>query len=218
MVPVGKHVAEVLVNLTNQGLDPKKLELLGFSLGCQTISYIAKNYQQMTGRNISKLTALSPAGPCFRNLGPEHRLSPTDADFVEVIHTNIDGFGMATRMGHIDFYVNGGEYQPSDLNMYPCTATCSHFRSLLLWESALKTPKGFIGLKCDSIQQARDMQCYDRKPLETNTMGLLTNRSMPGIYYLATSLFYPYYLKDHGLNKKYVPWMQISNLIRDSDV
>ncbi|KAI8433148.1 hypothetical protein MSG28_013995 [Choristoneura fumiferana] len=212
MRPVGKLVSEVLVQLFHSGLDPSKLELLGFSLGGQTVSYIAKNFQLMTGRNISKITALEPSGPCFRSLNPDDRLDASDADFVEVIHTNIDGYGMAARMGHVDFYVNGGEYQPSELTMYPCATTCSHFRVLALWIAALKHPDKFLALKCDSIQQARDSECYERVPLETNVMGLRVDKNKPGIFYVSTNKGYPYYLGKKGLKAEYASWRRLSDI------
>lgn len=212
MRPVGKHVAEVLVQLSEAGLDPARLELLGFSLGGQTVSYIARNYQQMTGRNISKITALEPSGPCFRTLSPKERLDSSNADFVEVIHTNIDGFGMAARMGHVDIYVNGGEFQPSDVSMFPCTVTCSHFRVLSLWMSALKNPRKFVSLKCDSIQQARDADCYNRVPLETNLLGLSVDRRNHGIFYLSTDKVFPFYLGTKGLKPEYVYWRRITDV------
>lgn len=45
------------------------------------------------------------------------RLDVTDAEFVDIIHTNggslIDGdAGFIEPLGHVDFYVNGGEKQP----------------------------------------------------------------------------------------------------------
>ncbi|CAG9131204.1 unnamed protein product [Plutella xylostella] len=216
MRPVGRHVAEVLAQLVEAGLDPGKLELLGFSLGGHTVSYIGKNFQQLTGRNISRITALEPSGPCFRTLGPEDRLSASDAEFVEVIHTNIDGFGMANTMGHVDFYINGGEYQPSEVSLYPCTSTCSHFRVLYYWQSALRNPGKFIGLKCDSIQQARDYNCYDREPLETNVMGLGVNKKKHGIFFVSTDKFYPYFLGENGLKKEFAAWRQVTN-VNDSN-
>ncbi|XP_068625229.1 lipase member H-A-like [Battus philenor] len=212
MRPVGFHVAEVLADLTQSGLDPSKLEILGFSLGAHTASYIAKNYQILTGRNISRIYALEPAGPCFRDLEKDDRLDSSNADFVQVIHTNIDTFGMATAMGHVDFYVNGGEYQPSDINLFPCTGTCSHFKVLTLWLSALKNPSKFIAIKCNSIQQARDAKCYDKVPMETNLMGPDVDVSKPGIYYLSTSKYYPYYLEKNGLKEEYVFWRTISDI------
>ncbi|XP_063629481.1 pancreatic lipase-related protein 2-like [Cydia splendana] len=211
MRPVGKHVSEILIQLTNAGLNPSTLELLGFSLGGQTVSYIARNYQLATGRNISKITALEPSGPCFRDLRPDDRLDASNADFVEVIHTNIDGYGMASRMGHVDFYINGGEYQPSEITMFPCATTCSHFRVLGLWLSALKHPGKFIGLKCDSIQQARDSDCYGR-PLETNVLGLNVDKRKHGIFYVSTSKGYPFYLGKNGLLPEYAAWRRLSDI------
>ncbi|CAG9793067.1 unnamed protein product [Diatraea saccharalis] len=212
MRPVGKLIAEVLAELTKEGLNPTKLELLGLSLGGQTISFIAKSYQQLTGRNVSKLTGLDPAGPCFRQLGPEDRLTSSDADFVEVIHMNIDGYGMAARMGHVDFYVNGGEFQPGDLYLFPCASLCSHSKVFFLWLSAMKNPDKFVAIKCDSIQQARDAECYDREPRETNLLGPKVNRSVHGIFYLSTTRGYPYYLGTKGLDPAHVAWKHYSEL------
>ncbi|KAJ0171291.1 hypothetical protein K1T71_012841 [Dendrolimus kikuchii] len=177
MRPVGKHVAEILAQLTESGLDPGKTELLGFSLGGQTVGFIGRTYQQLTGRNFSMIVALEPSGPCYRFLDSEHRLDASNADFVQVIHTNIDGYGMATPMGHVDIYINGGEYQPSDITLYGCTATCSHFRVLTLWISALKYPGKFIAIKCNNVQQARDADCYKNLPLITNIMGLTIDKT-----------------------------------------
>lgn len=216
MRPVGKHVAEVLAQLTELGLDPTLIELVGFSLGGHTVSYIASNYQNITGRNISTIIALEPSGPCFRNLDFTQRLDKSNADFVQVIHTNIDGFGMATPMGHVDFYVNGGEYQPSDLHVYPCTSTCSHFRVLILWLSAIRHPKKFLGMQCENIQQARNSNCYGNNPLVVNEMGLEVDRNKTGIFYVSTSKMYPYFLGAKGLREDYVFWNTISN-VNDGD-
>lgn len=202
MRTIGKHVAEMLAYLSKQGLDPKKLELVGLSLGSHTISFIAKNYRLQTGMNISRITGLDPSGPCFRNLGPEDRLDQTDADFVDVIETNIDGYGMAAPVGHINFYVNGGEFQPGDIFWIPCNVICSHVRAFTIWISALLNPNSFIAMKCDSVQEARNRDCYDKSPVVTNIVGLNTNRNIQGVFYLATENNFPYFMGLKGLKKE----------------
>ncbi|XP_063382151.1 phospholipase A1 member A-like [Cydia fagiglandana] len=192
----------MLAKLTDLGLDPKRLELVGYSLGGQAIGLTAKHYRQITGYNISSLTAVDPSGPCFRHLGPQDRLDPSDADFVLQITTNMDGFGIATPVGQVAIFVNGGEYQPGDLWLAPCLVLCSHGRAYFLWLSALMNPGIFIALQCDSVQQARDGDCYERQPRVTNTMDLFTDRSKPGIYYLHTFNRYPYGLGKRGLKRK----------------
>ncbi|XP_047993709.1 phospholipase A1 member A-like [Leguminivora glycinivorella] len=199
--PIGKHVAEMLVKLRAHGLDPKKLELVGLSLGAHTMSFIAKNYRLLTGQNISSLTALDAAGPCFRQAPSNQRLDPSDADFVLAIVTNMDGFGIELPVGHVIFYANGGEYQPGDIPWLPCDVFCSHIRGYILWLSALFNPGTFIGVRCDTIQQVRDGECYHIKPMVTNTLDLYTDRSKPGMYYLRTTNVYPYALGKKGLKK-----------------
>ncbi|KOB75067.1 Uncharacterized protein OBRU01_08153 [Operophtera brumata] len=199
--PVGKAAAEMLAELAGQGLDPKKLEIIGLSHGGQGVSFIAKSYRRITGRNVSRITALDPSGPCFRRLGPEDRIDASDADLVDIIHTNIDGYGFAGAVGHVNFYVNGGEFQSADIADFPCTSFCSHSKSLLLWFSAMQYPDLFIGFKCDSVQDARDRNCFEG-PLVTNVMGPNTDVNKPGIFYLATLNYFPYYLGKKGIDKE----------------
>ena len=60
---------------------------------------------------------MDPAGPYYEYHHPLVRLDPTDATFVDVIHTDsksilIKGFGSEQAMGHADYYPNGGYHQP----------------------------------------------------------------------------------------------------------
>ncbi|XP_050351751.1 lipase member H-A-like [Nymphalis io] len=218
MRPVGMHTAKMLVDLTSQGLDPKKLEIVGLSLGAQTASFIAKNYRLLTGMNISRVTGLDPAGPCFRNLGPEDRLDKTDADFVETVNTNIDELGMAAPVGHVNFYVNGGETQPGELFWILCTSLCSHVRAHTVWMTALRYREAFVAIQCDSVQQARNKNCFDRRPLVTNVLGLNVNKTNEGIFYLATTNTPPYFLGKKGIRKENDFILSLTNSLNEKNV
>lgn len=64
---------------------------------------------------IGRITALDPAGPAWshEDMDPhKERLCPSDADFVDVIHTDIYYSGFTAPIGHVDFYPNEGKHQP----------------------------------------------------------------------------------------------------------
>lgn len=54
-----------------------------------------------------------PAGPLFDANNPSNRLDAGDADYVEVIHTDTQSFGIGYSIGRVDFYPNGGTGQPT---------------------------------------------------------------------------------------------------------
>ncbi len=48
-----------------------------------------------------------PAGPSFQGKDPSLRLDPSDADFVDIVHSNQGVFGYSGPLGHVDFWING---------------------------------------------------------------------------------------------------------------
>ncbi|CAH2063578.1 unnamed protein product, partial [Iphiclides podalirius] len=201
--PLGYHLGELLASLTYEGLSPNRIELLGASLGAHIASYAAVRYHQLTGRKPMRLTGLDPAGPCFRNLPAEDRFNPEAAHHVDALHTNIDGFGIADAVAQIDFYANGGEYQQSMAHGFilPCLTLCSHIRAGLYWAAALNNPDRFLAVRCDSVERARRGDCYEGH-LEINVLGLNTDFSRPGIYYLPTNEGDPYHLSEEALRRR----------------
>jgi len=86
---------------------------------------------------------LDPASPYFELTDISVRLDPSDAAFVDVIHTdggglhNI-GFGVSQPLGHVDFYPNGGEQQPG------CATDAVNKLGLTSW-TALTTLFNYYG-------------------------------------------------------------------------
>ena len=58
------------------------------------------------------LKGLDPASPFYSYANVDVRLDPTDAKFVDVIHTDMPLYGTPQSVGHIDFFPNGGADQP----------------------------------------------------------------------------------------------------------
>ncbi|PZC75749.1 hypothetical protein B5X24_HaOG200556 [Helicoverpa armigera] len=201
--PLGELLGEFLASLTFQGLSPRRLELVGGSLGAHIASFAADTYRQLTGRRPARITGLDPAGPCFRNVPATARLHADAATHVDVLHTNIDGFGIAQPLGHVDFYANGGEFQTSikgDFIM-PCFQLCSHIRSAFYWLLAYSNPDKFVAVQCDSVANARIGDCYNGT-IRTNVLGPRTNFSKTGVFYLPTEATAPYHLGLSGLKKR----------------
>lgn len=64
----------------------------------------------------SPFLGLDPAGPLFEGYDVSVRLDKSDANYVDVVHSNgeaiyVGGFGISEPIGHVDFYPNGGRAQ-----------------------------------------------------------------------------------------------------------
>ena len=109
-------MGELIVDLNkNYDIPLKNFLVVGHSLGGQISGFVAKKVQELTGQKLPRLVALDPAGPFFTNRPEEERLNKNDADVVQVIHTNGGTFGFFDSCGTIDFYPNGGSFQPGCL-------------------------------------------------------------------------------------------------------
>ncbi|XP_048360563.1 endothelial lipase [Sphaerodactylus townsendi] len=163
---VGKEVAKLLdwlqVKFARDGFKyrARNVHLLGYSLGAHVAGF-AGNYVRGT---IGRITGLDPAGPMFEGVEPNKRLSPDDADFVDVLHTYTRealgvSIGIQMPVGHVDVYPNGGDVQPG------CSLTdvlgslaygnigdamrCEHERSVFLFvDSLVNQDKQSFAFQC----------------------------------------------------------------------
>ena len=128
----GKNLGQLIDLIVSQtGVAISSFHLVGHSLGSHVVGWAGST---VNGR-ISRITGLDPAGPFYFLNNTENRLDPSDADFVDIIHTdggNLYGGQLAffEPTGHVDYYPNGGKDQPGCINVLGCINTihCTFFK------------------------------------------------------------------------------------------
>jgi len=142
---IGQQLTLMVQVLKKAGANLTDLHCIGLGSGAHICGYLGRNLRR-TNESIARITGLDPSGPYFENRSPERRLDETDADFVDVIHTDttillgIKGIGSAQAMGHIDYYPNGGYRQPDCLKIDDGAVQlvkCSHYRSVVYFTESI---------------------------------------------------------------------------------
>ncbi|XP_067624824.1 lipase member H [Eurosta solidaginis] len=142
---VGACVAQLVERILEMG--SSDMHVIGFSLGAQLANYIARNLGSF---QLPRITGLDPAMPLFITAGVNDKLDPSDATFVDVMHTNAFVQGKIERCGHADFYMNGGIMQPGCNKGGSNPFACSHQRSVEYFQESIRSRKGFWGWACSS--------------------------------------------------------------------
>jgi hypothetical protein len=168
---VGKQLARLvqLVNPHHQ-LSASDYHLIGFSLGAHIAGFAGAEL-----RNVSRITGLDPASPLFEGYSVRVRLDPTDARFVDVIHSNGDSFlrgglGSFQAMGHLDFYPNGGRVQVgcnsvlvgalTDIFYGKWQSLCHHRRAFRFFIDSLVPSCRFHAFGCESYDRFLRGECF----------------------------------------------------------
>uniref|UniRef100_F6R032 Triacylglycerol lipase n=1 Tax=Xenopus tropicalis TaxID=8364 RepID=F6R032_XENTR len=165
---VGAELASFIGYLSkNYDYSPSMIHIIGHSLGAHVAGEAGKRVP-----GIARISGLDPAGPLFQNTPPEVRLDPTDADFVDAIHTDTSplipkiGLGMAQSVGHLDFFPNGGQTMPGcgsniitrllDIEELWGGAdnylACNHLRSYKYYTESIRTPDAFVAFPSDTYE------------------------------------------------------------------
>ena len=90
--------------LSKHGISPASIHIIGHSLG----AHIAGNIGKHLNGTLARITGLDPALPLFTHRSKD-ALQTSDAQFVDVIHTDFPVFGDLTPRGSVDFYPNFGQ-------------------------------------------------------------------------------------------------------------
>lgn len=194
--PVGERVARFIEFLIAQGTPSSAFHIVGFSLGAQVAGATGGS---LRSARLPRITGLDPAGPEFETPPKFRSLSSADADFVDVIHTNgipVVGFGIKRPVGHVDFFPNGGSFQPGcklptesiiplstcchqiflfevQQNTFPREGWCPHSRAYLYFAESITARRGidalFVASRCSSLIDLMKGRCGFCKTSQLNT-------------------------------------------------
>ncbi|XP_014438780.1 pancreatic lipase-related protein 3 [Tupaia chinensis] len=207
------------------GYSPSKVHLIGHSVGAHLAGDAGSRIP-----GLGRITGLDPAGPFFHNSPKEFRLDPSDASFVDVIHTNAVpilfklGVGVINACGHLDFYPNGGKYMPGceDLIKFLfkfhfndfeeevfSVLECNHARSHRFYIESILKPDAFIAYPCRSYKSFKAGNCSHCPKGGCPTMGHFADRfhlknmkTDRSYYFLNTGSLFPFARWQHKLSIK----------------
>lgn len=134
----------------------------------------------------------------FENSEKNNRLSKNDAEYVEVIHTDTECYGIKHSIGTVDFYVNGGGNQPG------CRlATCDHNRAVHYYAESLESTNVFEAKRCEG-ENKEDSVLMGGEPGNKD-------KGMSGEYCLGTNEKYPFGKGSKGLEDEESVFEELSS-------
>ena len=149
---------------------------------------------------------MDPAGPYFSHNHTDKRLDPTDAQYVEAVHTDCHSpmsLGIAINVGHVDFYPNGCHDQPgcstegngemkSRITALIDRFACSHRRAPTLYSIDYQKLNKcrLIGYACESYEKFKKGECSDCGKNNRDCMIFEFSEKIPSVIRPGRSYFF----------------------------
>lgn len=160
--------------------EPLDITIVGFGLGAHAAG--------LAGRRVT------PKVDVIVGLDPTHQighqgstLQPTDATYVQVIHTTKHGRALKKPLGTGNFYVHYGNPQPGCLLI-----KCSHSRAFEYFEESIGSSYGFWGTPCEDEQQLRWGKCLDSGSTKKEMGGYPVDSYATGLFNVEVNKYPPY--------------------------
>ncbi|KAJ6637542.1 Phospholipase A1 VesT1.02 [Pseudolycoriella hygida] len=206
---VGAHLSQFILGLERKhNLTIGRTMIAGHSLGAHVAGLTGKNIYESSGKKISTIFGLDPAGPFFTSLllflQSDFVLSKNNANFVQILHTSSGSYGTSKMLGHSDFIANGGNLQAACffdlLNAEDLLFKCSHSHAKKLFLASFRHScdgviAGRKGRKTKSSLKAAlsSSEMYPEEYIGSwiDVLGVHT-RGLSGIFKLNTTQQKPY--------------------------
>lgn len=184
---VGHYLSRLIDFLVSQGADIRNFHVIGFSLGAHVAGTAGRSIKSGI---IPRITGLDPALPGFGYPSLFNKLQPSDAEFVDCIHTCGGLLAFFEPLCHVDFYANGGTHPQPGCSLIDF-GKCSHFRSFFFFAESILDDHKFPALRCNSItSNSRDCEHVENN--EETLMGKPVINSTRGLFYVYTNSGYPF--------------------------
>jgi len=164
---VGIYTAHFLEALQEFGLELQDVHAIGFSYGAHVVASLGREVVRRGLKRLPRITCLDPGVIGFGN-HPELVITPEDADYVDIIHTDSDHMSFLEPLGHADFYPNGGLNQ-----LCSCSNKCDdipcdngdHKRAPVYYRESILSRGSFPSWRCtqgwDAFLEANFTCPYD---------------------------------------------------------
>jgi len=170
---IGAITQRFIKNLETKHGSKVKVHCIGHSLGAQACGFLGNEIEQETKEKMWRITGLDPAGPQFTtepisddnpmtykplSHTPEsQRLDRSDAQLVDVIHTDGDQWGSMLPLGDVDFYI-GDSFKTFGHEQADCEKSdmCDHTKATNLFYDSLDKKHEFETMV--SCQLSREIE------------------------------------------------------------
>ncbi|XP_065159167.1 pancreatic lipase-related protein 2 [Atheta coriaria] len=176
-----------------RGIRADQLHLIGYSVGAHISGLVANFLDPQLDGKLGRITGLDPTIVFYSAANTTRDLDPSDAHFVDILHTNSGILGQWGPNGHADFYINGGSSQPgcaSDTIFK--TLACDHTKVTPYFIESIVSKKGFWAYPCPTLISFLLRIC-DPDESEYVQMGEhVDRRKARGVYYVTTNAHPPF--------------------------
>ncbi|XP_064606981.1 pancreatic triacylglycerol lipase-like [Liolophura sinensis] len=205
---VGAQLYLLIKKLVKAGTTLHNVHCIGHSLGAHMCGHTGT----LLEGKLRRITGLEVAGPEYENLDPVVRLDVTDAKFVDAVHSNaapifLGGLGMPEPVGHVDFYLNGGQTQPGCPSITSALGkllesaglqgrrdiSCSHSRAHEVFVESIGTSCPYTAYPCKNSEDFENGKCTSCGRRGCSQLGLKSElHAARGKMYVDTLAAEPY--------------------------